>query len=56
MKYQGKFPVISLGLKDVTGSSYQKIENGVRDQILELYTEYSYLKQYSQAERKPARR
>ena len=50
MKYQGKFPVISLGLKEVTGSSYQKIENGVRDQILELYTEYSYLKQYSQAE------
>ena len=28
MKYQGKFPVISLGLKEVTGSSYQKIENG----------------------------
>ena len=48
-EYQGQYPVISLGLKDVTGSSYQKIENGVRDQILELYTEYSYLKQYSQA-------
>ena len=49
MKYQGKFPVISLGLKDVTGSSYQKINNGLKKQILELYTEYSYLKQYSQA-------
>ena len=48
MKYQGKFPVISLGLKEVTGSSYQQIENGVKKQILELYTEYSYLKQYSQ--------
>ena len=48
-EYQGQYPVISLGLKDVTGSSYQKIENGVKKQILELYTEYSYLKQYSQA-------
>ena len=49
IEYQGQYPVISLGLKDVTGSSYQEIENGLRDQILELYTEYSYLKQYSQA-------
>ena len=48
MKYQGKFPVISLGLKEVTGSSYQEIEDDVRDQILELYADYSYLKQYSQ--------
>ena len=40
--------MISLGLKDVTGSSYQKINNGLKKQILELYTEYSYLKQYSQ--------
>ena len=46
-EYQGQYPVISLGLKDVTGSDYQKIENGVKQQIIELYTAYSYLKQYS---------
>ena len=50
MKYQGKFPVISLGLKDVKGSSYQEIEEDVKDQIIELYTEYGYLKQHIQAE------
>ena len=49
-EYQGQYPVISLGLKDVKGSSYQEIEEDVKDQIIELYTEYSYLKQYIQAE------
>ena len=47
MKYQGKFPVISLGLKEVTGSSYQEIEEDVRDQIIKLYTQHRYLKQYT---------
>ena len=46
MKYQGKFPVISLGLKDVQGSSYQKIETGVTKQIAKLYKKHRYLKQY----------
>ena len=32
-EYQGQYPVISLGLKEVTGSSYQEIENGVQRQI-----------------------
>ena len=48
--YQGQCPVISLGLKDVKGSSYQRIEASVKAQIIELYTEYGYLKQYIQAE------
>ena len=48
--YQGQFPVISLGFKDVKGSAYQEIEEGIKNQIIELYTEHRYLKQYIQAE------
>ncbi|MEM7383137.1 MAG: AAA family ATPase [Bacteroidota bacterium] len=48
--YQGQYPVISLGLKDVRGSSYQEIEEGVKKQITQLYIEHRYLKQYAQAE------
>ena len=43
MKYQGKFPVISLGLKEVTGSSYQKIEDKLKRQIAKLYDHHVYL-------------
>ena len=46
MKYQEKFPVISLGLKDVKGSSYERIEASVKKQITKLYTKHRYLKQY----------
>ena len=46
MKYQGKFPVISLGLKEVTGDSYQKIEGKLKRHIAKLYKKYRYLKQY----------
>ncbi|MEL6152487.1 MAG: AAA family ATPase, partial [Bacteroidota bacterium] len=42
--HQGKFPVISLGLKEVKGSSYEKIEESLKDQITELYDQYVYLK------------
>ncbi|MEM7055568.1 MAG: AAA family ATPase, partial [Bacteroidota bacterium] len=48
--YQGQYPVISLGFKDVKGSSYQEIEEGVKDQVIELYIKHRYLKQYIQAE------
>ena len=44
--YQGQFPVISLGLKDVKGSSYQEIEAGVKNQIIKLYTKHRHLKQH----------
>ena len=46
MKYQGKFPVISLGLKNVTGSSYEKIEDKLKRHVAKLYKKYRYLKQY----------
>ncbi|MEL6152559.1 MAG: AAA family ATPase, partial [Bacteroidota bacterium] len=42
--YQGKFPVISLGLKEVKGDSYEEIEESLKDQIAELYDQYVYLK------------
>ena len=45
-EYQGQYPVISLGLKDVTGSSYQKIEDKLKRHIAKLYKKYRYLKQY----------
>ena len=32
--YQGQFPVISLGFKDVKGSSYQEIEEGIKKQVV----------------------
>ncbi|MEM7383026.1 MAG: hypothetical protein AAF400_01755 [Bacteroidota bacterium] len=40
MKLQGKFPVISLGLKDAKGSSYEQIEAGVKRQIAKLYKKH----------------
>ena len=46
--YQGRFPVISLGFKDVKGSSYEEIEAGAKAQITNLYTKHRYLKQYIQ--------
>ena len=48
-EYQGQYPVISLKLSDVKENSYQEIAHDVKKQILGLYTEYSYLKQYSQS-------
>ncbi|WP_425360435.1 MULTISPECIES: AAA family ATPase [unclassified Candidatus Tisiphia] len=43
MKRQGQFPVILLNLKDVKGSSYQEIELGIKDQIIELFANHHYL-------------
>ena len=48
--YQGQFPVISLGLKDVKGSSYEQIEEGIKKQVTNLYIKHRYLKQYIQVE------
>ncbi|MEM7383106.1 MAG: AAA family ATPase, partial [Bacteroidota bacterium] len=45
-EYQGQYPVISLGLKDVKGSSYERIEAGLKRQIAKLYKKHRYLKQY----------
>ncbi|MEO1301502.1 MAG: AAA family ATPase, partial [Bacteroidota bacterium] len=48
MQQQGQHPVISIGFKDVTGDSYQEIEDAIRAQIAELYMETSYLQPYRQ--------
>ena len=45
--YQGQYPVISLGLKDVKGGSYEQIAAGVTKQIARRYTKHRYLKQYA---------
>ncbi|MEO1219144.1 MAG: AAA family ATPase [Bacteroidota bacterium] len=48
--YQGQYPVISVGFKDVDGGSYQEIENKVKRQVFKLYNKHRYLKRYMQAE------
>ncbi|MEO1301369.1 MAG: AAA family ATPase, partial [Bacteroidota bacterium] len=47
--YQGQYPVISIGFKDVTGDSYQEIEEAVKLQITDLYRAHSYLEQHIHA-------
>lgn len=44
--YQGQFPVILLNLKDVKGSNYGEIEEGVIYQIMTLFNNHRYLKDY----------
>ncbi|MEN0016304.1 MAG: AAA family ATPase, partial [Bacteroidota bacterium] len=46
MKHQGQHPVISIGFKDVTGSSYEEIETKIKRQISRLYIEHRYLRKY----------
>ncbi|MDN3030696.1 MAG: AAA family ATPase [Candidatus Tisiphia sp.] len=46
MKRQGQFPVISINFKDVKGSNYQEIENGIKNQVTNLFTNHRYLKRY----------
>ncbi|WP_157905727.1 AAA family ATPase, partial [Rickettsia endosymbiont of Culicoides newsteadi] len=46
MIQQGQFPVILLNLKDVKGSNYQEIENGIKNQVTNLFTNHRYLKRY----------
>ena len=43
IKRQGQFPVIFITFKSVEGSSYQKIEQGVKTQIRKLFQAYRYL-------------
>ena len=47
--YQGQYPVISLGFKDVRGSTYKEVAAGVKKQIAKVYTDHTYLEQYLQA-------
>ncbi|WP_425360499.1 MULTISPECIES: AAA family ATPase [unclassified Candidatus Tisiphia] len=46
MIQQGQFPVILLNLKDVKGSNYQEIENGIKNQVTNLFANHRYLKRY----------
>ncbi len=46
IKRQGHSPVIYINFKDVKGSSYAEIENGVRNQITQSFINCRYLKHY----------
>ncbi|WP_425360431.1 MULTISPECIES: AAA family ATPase [unclassified Candidatus Tisiphia] len=46
MAQQGNYPVISINFKDVKGSNYQEIENGIKNQVTNLFTNHRYLKRY----------
>ena len=46
MKYQGKFPVISVGFKDVQGRSFEEVKEGLKWGIYALYQQHPYLKKY----------
>jgi hypothetical protein len=46
IKRQGQFPVISISFKDVKGSSYQEIEEEIKNQVIKLFVNHRYLKQY----------
>ncbi|WP_341757527.1 AAA family ATPase [Candidatus Tisiphia endosymbiont of Ditula angustiorana] len=46
MVQQGNYPVISINFKDVKGSSYQEIESGIRNQVIQLFANHYYLKHY----------
>ncbi|WP_341793693.1 AAA family ATPase [Rickettsia endosymbiont of Ceutorhynchus obstrictus] len=46
MAQQGNYPVILLNLKDVKGSNFKEIENGIEKQIVKLFSNHRYLKKY----------
>ncbi|MEN0016445.1 MAG: AAA family ATPase, partial [Bacteroidota bacterium] len=46
MQRQGQYPVISIGFRDVTGSSYEEIEAKITRQMSRLYRKHRYLKKY----------
>ena len=43
--YQGQFPVISLGLKEVKGSSYEEVVKGVKLALCNVFKKHIYLLQ-----------
>ena len=43
MRYQGRFPVISLGLKDIKGDSYDKIVIKLKKALQKLFKLHAYL-------------
>ncbi len=47
MNFQGKYPVIFISLKDITGSSLEEIKDKFKTIIKSLYREYRYLENSS---------
>lgn len=45
-KLQGTYPVISLSFAGVKGKNYEDTIIGIKKQIVEIYSNYSYLKDY----------
>jgi hypothetical protein len=43
MEHMGKYPVIYINFKDIKGSSYDEIENAVKNQITKLFIQHGYL-------------
>ncbi len=43
VEYQGKYPVIKIGFKEVKGNSYEEIENKIRYQVKQMFTDHEYL-------------
>ncbi|MBH1988801.1 MAG: AAA family ATPase [Myxococcaceae bacterium] len=43
MKFQGKYPVIHITLKDVTGDTLEQVESQLRLKISDLFKEHAYL-------------
>ena len=41
--YQGQFPVISIGLKEVRGGAYEEVEQGIKQELGKLFDKYLYL-------------
>ena len=48
MQYQGKYPVISFTLKDVTGGSIEIIIEQLKDKVKALYKNFRYLAESSE--------
>ena len=42
-KYQGEHPVISIDLKNVIGTNYHEIENGIKTCLHEVFKQHKYL-------------
>src|SRR5207248_8591015 len=38
--------IILFGSKNTKGNNYQEVENNIKEKVISLFTEYSYLKQY----------
>ncbi len=42
-KYQGQYPVIKIGFKEVKGNSYEEIEDGIKYEVEQMFNQHKYL-------------